>query len=161
MFSIFKTHPLYFKISEALLHDSKNCFVSGLSGSSSAFMISNIYESSEKHIICILPEKEEAANFYSDLISILNDSEVLFFPSSFRKKYNASDINTANSVIRTRALEIISSSEKPLLIVTYPEAITEKAVNREILSENTLILHKGEKVSTSFKIGRASCRERV
>ncbi len=150
MLNLFKTHPLYFHLSEAIKTPPHTCLVKGLSGSSSSFMVSGVFENYEKHLVCIFPEKEEAANFYSDLISILDESKVLFFPSSYRRKYNANDLNTANSLIRTRTLEKISSSEKPLLIVTYSEAIAEKVVNREKLSENTLLLHKGEKVSTSF-----------
>lgn len=127
-----------------------NSLLKGLSGSSQAFFIASIFQKANKNMVCILPEKEEAANFYSDIFSILNEQNVLFFPSSFRKKYNINDLNTANSVIRTGVLEKVSSAVNSLLIVTYPEAISEKVISSENLSENTLILHKGEKVSSSF-----------
>jgi transcription-repair coupling factor (superfamily II helicase) len=151
MLDLYSHHHSFNKALDSVKEiESQNTFIKGLSGSSQAFFIASVFQKSEKSMVCILPEKEEAANFYSDIFSLLNEQYVHFFPSSFRKKHNINDINTANSVIRTGVLEKISSANNKLLIVTYPEAIAEKVISNEILTENTLILHKGEKVSSSF-----------
>jgi transcription-repair coupling factor (superfamily II helicase) len=137
---LFNQHPLYFSVIDALNSPLRRSFVKGLSGSSHAFFIASVFQKMDKNIVCVLSEKEEAANFYSDLVSILSENHVHFFPSSFRRKHNVNDLNTANSVIRTGVLEKVSSSLNPLLIVSYPEALAEKVISRENLTRFLLRL---------------------
>ena len=44
----------------------------------------------------------------------------------------------------------MQKGEEGLCIVTYPDALAEKVVSRQELSENTLKLHVGERVDTGF-----------
>ncbi|HBX19801.1 MAG TPA: hypothetical protein DEF88_05090, partial [Porphyromonadaceae bacterium] len=39
---------------------------------------------------------------------------------------------------------------RPLLIVSYPDALAEKTVSQQTLQENTLTVSTGEKVDSSF-----------
>ena len=52
--------------------------------------------------------------------------------------------------MRTEVLSRLQKGEQGLCIVTYPDALAEKVVSRQELSENTLKLHVGEKVDTGF-----------
>ena len=186
MLKFFNQHPLYSQVIDTIHSPSHNSFIKGLSGSSYAFLIAFVFQNTNKNMVCVLPEKKEAANLYSDLVSLLSKNSsssppllelsptkknnqlleitptaaeeakttdhnsVHFFPSSFRRKHNLNDLNTANSVIRTGVLEKVSSAITPLIIVSYAEAMAERVISRENLTDNTLILHKGEKVTSSF-----------
>ena len=63
-------------------------------------------------------------------------------------KYGQKD--AANEILRTEVLSRLQKGEEGLCIVTYPDALAEKVVSRQELSENTLKLHVGERVDTGF-----------
>lgn len=131
----------------------------GLAGSSAAFVASAIAKLSDQSHLFILPDKEIAAYFFNDLETLLGelreDGEtvtqlpVLFFPSSYRRPYQVEETDNANVLLRAEVLDRMRR-EKRLIIVTYPSALTEMVVTRKLLEENTLRLHKGEKISISF-----------
>ncbi|OFX36140.1 MAG: transcription-repair coupling factor [Bacteroidetes bacterium GWA2_32_17] len=151
MLDLYSNHKNFSEICSNLNKSySTKLFIKGLSGSSQSLFISSVFKKINKNLICVLPEKEEAAHFYSDLLSVLGEQKVLFFPSTYRRKYNSNNVSVANSIIRTGVLEKLSQSKSSLLIVTHPEALTEKVVSQQELADNTLVLHKNEKVSISF-----------
>jgi len=99
-----------------------------------------------QHII-VLHDREEAGYFNNDLQNLLDkDFQVLHFPISYKRPYEYEEIENANVLMRTETLEKISQKNQPFLVVTYPEAFSEKVVNRKSLIENTLILRKGDKI---------------
>ena len=93
---------------------------------------------------------EEAGYFYHDLTQVLGTEQILFFPSSFRRSVKYGQKDAANEILRTEVLSRLQKGEQGLCIVTYPDALAEKVVSRQELSENTLKLHVGEKVDTGF-----------
>ncbi|RZK49088.1 MAG: transcription-repair coupling factor [Pedobacter sp.] len=98
----------------------------------------------------ILPNREEAAYFLSDLESIL-EKEVLFFPSSYRKAFEFTQSDSGNLLARAEVLsELTHRGSHGKLIVTYPEAIAEKVVDRAALEKNTLSIQVGAKLGISF-----------
>ncbi|MBQ2595734.1 MAG: transcription-repair coupling factor, partial [Bacteroidaceae bacterium] len=100
--------------------------------------------------VFVLADVEEAGYFYHDLTQVLGDSQVLFFPSSFRRAVKYAQRDVGNEILRTDVLSRISSGAKPLFVVTYPEALAEQVVTRKKLSEQTLVLHQGEVVDVAF-----------
>lgn len=131
----------------------------GLTGSSASFVVSAIAEISSQSHLFILPDKEIAVYFFNDLESLLGelreDGEtitqipVLFFPSSYRRPYQVEETDNANILLRAEVLDRIRR-EKRVLVVTYPSALSEMVVTRQLLEKNTLRLHKNEKVSIAF-----------
>lgn len=131
----------------------------GLAGSSSSFVAAATSKLSDQSHLFILPDKEIAAYFYNDLESLLGelreDGEtitqipVLFFPSSYRRPYQVEEVDNANVLLRAEVLDRIRR-EKRVLVVTYPSALTEMVVTRQLLEKNTLRLQRGEKVSIAF-----------
>ncbi|EXZ82233.1 transcription-repair coupling factor [Bacteroides fragilis str. B1 (UDC16-1)] len=93
---------------------------------------------------------EEAGYFYHDLTQVLGTERILFFPSSFRRSVKYGQKDAANEILRTEVLSRLQKGEEGLCIVTYPDALAEKVVSRQELSENTLKLHVGERVDTGF-----------
>lgn len=81
---------------------------------------------------------------------MLGTERILFFPSSFRRSVKYGQKDAANEILRTEVLSRLQKGEEGLCIVTYPDALAEKVVSRQELSENTLKLHVGERVDTGF-----------
>lgn len=131
----------------------------GLAGSSPAFIGAATAQTTDQSHLFILPDKETAAYFLNDVESLLGelreDGEtvtqipVLFFPSSYRRPYQVEETDNANVLLRAEVLDRIRR-EKRVIVVSYPAALSEMVVTRQLLERNTLRLHRGEKISIGF-----------
>lgn len=131
--------------------------LSGLAGSSAAFVAAAAYQKLPWIHLFILPERESAAYFYNDLENLLSDKDkayhkkqALFFPTSYKRPYELEKTDSTNLLSRTEVLKRISSRGRKTLVVTYPEALTEKVVKRNYIKKNTFRLQAGEQVSIDF-----------
>ena len=52
--------------------------------------------------------------------------------------------------LRTEVLSTLQDPTAPFIIVTYPEALAEKVISREILKENTLKISVSERLDNMF-----------
>ncbi|HEY0898927.1 MAG TPA: transcription-repair coupling factor [Sphingobacteriaceae bacterium] len=122
----------------------------GLIGSTDAILAVALYFLQHKHMIFVAPDREEAAYFQSDLENLL-EKEILIFPSSYRKSFDFTQVDSSNVLQRAEVLnELNHTSEFGKLIVTYPEALAEKVINREALEKNTLEIAMGNNLSIDF-----------
>ena len=138
------------QIAEILKKDSTKIHLKGLLGSSLSFVTNVLFLKSENPFLLILDDKEQAAYYLNDLEQLINDQDVLFFPSSFRVPYQIEAVENANILLRSEVLNRINSRKKPAIIVTYPEAIFEKVVTKKELDKNTLKVSVGDKISIDF-----------
>ncbi len=101
-------------------------------------------------MVFVLPDREEAAYFQSDLENML-EREILLFPSSYRKSFDFTQSDSSNILQRAEVLnELNHDKETGRLIVTYPEALAEKVIDREQLEKNTLEIATGNKLDIEF-----------
>jgi len=122
----------------------------GLVGSSDAAMAIALYFLKHSHMLFVLPDREEASYFQADLENML-DKEVLVFPSSFRKPFEFTQPDSTHVLARAEVLnELNHSSEYGRLIVTYPEAMAEKVIDRASLEKNTLEIAVNNKLGIDF-----------
>lgn len=128
----------------------KTIFLGGLCASSSALLFSTLINQSSQSFIFVLADLEEAGYFYHDLIQINGSDKTLFFPSSYRRAIKYGQKDAANEILRTEVLSRLQRTDEPLCVVTYPDALAEKVVSKEELTDKTLKLHVGEHVDTSF-----------
>ena len=122
----------------------------GLIGSSDAVIAVASYTLQERPYLFILPTHEDASYFLSDLESLL-DKQVLFFPTSYRKPFDFTQLDATHVLQRAETLNVLNhASELPKMVVTYPEAIAEKVINRSDLEKNTLEITENTKLSIDF-----------
>jgi transcription-repair coupling factor (superfamily II helicase) len=120
----------------------------GLSGSLDTIISAAIFSLNHQNHLFVLHDKEEAAYFYNDLQSLLPIKEILFLPTSYKRPYEFDEIENANILQRAEVLNKINNkSSSGELVVTYPEALTEKVINKKTLQENTFTLKVRELVS--------------
>lgn len=137
-------------IGEKLSAEPQRLQVKGVTGSLDAVIAAAVYKLVAGSHIYIATDREEAAYFFNDLQNLLG-REVLLFPMSYKKPYLYEDIENANVLMRAEVLNKLNPAPKDgLLIVTYPEALSEKVINKRSLSANTLTIRVGEKVDTNF-----------
>jgi len=148
--SLFSQSSQTRKLGDAIAQSENNIAVSGLVGSSFSLVIAAVFKTAEKPFLLILNDKEEAAYHLNDLENLLGDSNVLFYPGSYRRPYQIEETDNANVLLRSEVLNRINSRKKPAIIVTYPEALFEKVVTRRELEKNTLKISVGDQLSIDF-----------
>lgn len=127
----------------------------GLSGSSTVMLIAALLDSDDKNQhFFLFDDKDTAAYFFTDLKNIFEENEnLLFFPSSYKRSVQYKQAENGNIILRTNTLSHLTENENSnsgIIIISYPEALTEKVTTREKLLDNTLHLHVGEKISIDF-----------
>lgn len=123
----------------------------GLVGSLDAVVAASVYGLNHQNHLFVLHDKEEAAYFYNDLQNLLQGKEVLFFPTSYKRPYQFDETENANILQRAEILNRINNKASTgELIVTYPEALTERVINKKSLRENTFSTKVGDQVDVAF-----------
>ncbi len=148
---LFNNHPVLSGLSEALgKQGPMRISAEGLSGSAKAIAIAGVYLRTPLTHIVVVPEKEDAAYLYNDLVSLTGEDSVFFFPSTYKRSVQYEQTEPANIVLRTEVLNFLSSGKRKAIIVTYPESVMEKVISRRNLKKNTFTIKKGDKLSLEF-----------
>ncbi len=149
--SKYRTHSLYDRLVSEISEMKTGISITGLAGSSKALLFSNLLTETNRLNFFMLSDKESAAYFYNDLISLLGQEKVLFFPSSYKRSIQFGQTDNGSIILRAHVLNKLQGfTQGYLAIVTYPEAIAEKVVSKEKLAADTLQLNVGERISMEF-----------
>ncbi|MGA0560523.1 transcription-repair coupling factor [Larkinella sp. VNQ87] len=131
-------------------HEPSRIQLKGITGSLDAVLAAAIYRMQPSTFLFILSDKEEASYFYNDLQNLLGQ-EVLFFPMSYKKPYQYEEIENANVLMRAEVLNKLNlDAKEPVVVVSYPEALSEKVINKRSLRANTLSVQTGDKLDANF-----------
>lgn len=148
---LYATHPHVAATIQLLNEPSvRHLFCGGLRASAGSLFAASLIEAHSSPFVFVLGDLEEAGYFYHDLTQVMGAERILFFPSSFRRAIKYGQKDAANEVLRTEVLSRLQKGEQGLCIVTYPDALAEKVVSRQELSDKMLKLHKGERVDLTF-----------
>lgn len=148
---LYATHPHVAATIQLLNEPSvRHLFCGGLRASAGSLFAASLIEAHSSPFVFVLGDLEEAGYFYHDLTQVMGTERILFFPSSFRRAIKYGQKDAANEVLRTEVLSRLQKGEQGLCIVTYPDALAEKVVSRQELSDKMLKLHKGERVDLTF-----------
>jgi len=147
---LFNEHPARYTIHNFFETESQGkLHLKGLQGSSLAVLAASL-PSDKRAQVFVMNDKEEAAYFYNDLCTLLDDKKVFYFPSSFKRSAQYETTDNSNIILRAEVLNRLLSNQNPSYIVTFPEAIAEKVISPSQLEENTLKIKVGEKLSSEF-----------
>ena len=148
--SVYEKSPTVQQLATLLSQNEAKVLMNGLVGSSLSFVIKTLFDKTELPFLLLFQDKEEAAYYLNDLENLINDQDVLFYPSSYRRPYVIEETDNANVLLRAEVLNRINSRKKPSIIVSYPEAIFEKVVTKKELEKNTLKVSVSEQISIDF-----------
>ncbi len=101
--------------------------------------------------LLIFSDKEEAAYFYTDMVTLEGTADrTLFFPSSYKRSVQYQQTDEANIITRTQTLRRLSERRVASFIITYAEALVESVLTKKQLAATTLEIRKGEKIDMAF-----------
>ncbi len=125
--------------------------VKGSVGSLDAVLATVLSKTNQTTQFIIAESKEQAYYIYTDLLNMKSEGEILLFPSSYKKPYQYEDIENANILQRAEVLNKLSGDQlTQYIIVSYPEALGEKVINKKSLASNTFSAKIGERIDTDF-----------
>ncbi|MFW5760610.1 MAG: CarD family transcriptional regulator, partial [Cyclobacteriaceae bacterium] len=123
----------------------------GLAGSLDAIVAVSIYKANRQTQMFVMRDKEEAAYFFNDLQQLLPEKEILMLPASYKKPYQFEETENANVLMRAEILNKINQRAlSGELVVSYPEALTEKVINKKSLQKNTFAATIGDQIDLEF-----------
>lgn len=143
----YASHPVV-KGMEKVLSDRSvgHIFCKGLCASSVSLYASMLVRAQVAPLVFVLADLEEAGYFYHDLVQVLGDGQVLFFPSSFRRAVKYGQKDAANEILRTEVLSRVQKEGRRVCVVTYPDALAEKVVSKQEMDRKMLKLKVGEEI---------------
>jgi transcription-repair coupling factor (superfamily II helicase) len=127
-----------------------NVFISGLRGSSFAFLVNDLFQNTNANFFIVCNDKEKAAYILNDLQALLPEKHIHYFPESYKVPYKEEKTSNASVQERAETLSQLSKDNYSGIVVTYAAALAEKVASKTSLSKNTLIIKKGEKLSIDF-----------
>ncbi len=133
--------------------DKEYLHLKALSESSISLFLAFFFEKTKKNNLIILSGKEEAAYFYNDIVNIIGDKNILFFPSSYKhsiKRGLSDKIENENLILRTEVLNSFVKKDKKSIIISYPASLIEKVISVKELKNNILQLKTNENLGLEF-----------
>ena len=132
----------------------KTIFLQGLLASSVPLFFSGLHHRWTKRtqdvppvVLFVTNDADSAGYFYHDLTQVMGNDQVMFFPSGYRRQVKYGQRDAANDILRTEVLTSLSTDatlQKPLFIVSHPEALAELVISQQKLNERTMRLTVGE-----------------
>ena len=122
----------------------------GAVGSGRTLAIATQFQQRPTSILWVLENPEQAAYYLNDLEVLLRQTDVLFFPASYRQAYISEATDNANVLLRAEVLRKLTHSKRPRIIVSYPQALFEKVISQHTLKKNTLKVEKGTSLGLDF-----------
>ena len=112
--------------------------------------ISLLLEKSGENQFLICENKEEAIYYLNDLQQFLGNETCLFYPGSYRRPYDIEETDNANVLFRSETINRLNTRKKPSVVVSYPDALFEKVVDKSTLKNQTQSISVGDLVDRDF-----------
>jgi len=150
--SIYQSDPIFQTLAHQLSAGAPfQLQVKGLSGSLDMVLLAAYFAQQGGFHVVIAQDKEEAAYLNSDLQNLLGNLDQCIFPSSYKRPYQYEEVDNANVLQRAELLnQLLESKGSSRIVITYPEALYEKVINKRSLVENTFTARVGEAVDMEF-----------
>lgn len=122
----------------------------GLAGSSSSLTIASVFALTNRNVLVLVPEEEEAEFLRSDLVNLLTEPQVLMLSDSFKQPFDAEEAHADKIQARAEVVNKLQHAQHAFVVVATPEAIAEKIISTEQLRKNTFEIRLGEELDLEF-----------
>lgn len=148
LLSLYAGHPQVAALAKIVRGQAPSrVFCEGLRGSSAPMAFAALAErqAADRPFLFLLNDEEEAGYFYHDLVQMLGEERVLFYPSTYRRAVKYAQRDAANEILRTAVLERLGGNgAHGTFVVSHPAAVAERVAGKQDMEEHTLRLAEGE-----------------
>ena len=140
----------------ANLQSKSNVACSGVSGSSLAMMITQIYQELKRSLLIVLPTERQAETLADDILFFQGDSSipVCLFPANPALPSDFMSYQNKNAARRIRILYDLIANTKPPVVITTAEGISQYIVPKKILANYAELIIQGEDINRESLIKR-------
>jgi transcription-repair coupling factor (superfamily II helicase) len=121
--------------------------LSGLFGSSRAYLLTKTFLTKKKPILAVLPDQEGAEDFSRDLRFFLGNEKVLFYPSPEILPFESQPPHPEIRAARVEFLFKLLSATEPVIAVTAAANLLERVIPGDALKEKAIRLEMGGEYS--------------
>ena len=139
-------------LADFLGKNEKQIYLEGSKASFISIIVSSIAKLHEKrHHVILVEDREKASYLQNDIENLLGKNYSAVFPMSYKRPYQFEEIDNANVLERSEVLNKSAEfKDKPFVIVSYPEAIAEKVVNKQSLVKHSHSISSGDQLDVDF-----------
>ncbi|MBI2257389.1 MAG: transcription-repair coupling factor [Flavobacteriia bacterium] len=150
LLNTFSKLPSVLETIDLLKEKNNKIHLKGLAFSARSIVSGLIAQQVRKYHVFVLQDKESAAYFFNDLQQLFPaEKNILFYPASYKIPYQTNSDENNHLLIRTEVLEKINTTQH-LLLITYPQALSEKVPERIKWNNNSLKIEKGKEYNLDF-----------
>ncbi len=156
--SVLTRHRSWQLLLDKTINDERGIYVTGLAGSSDSVLLSSLFTSEKRYIIEICESETEAERTYDDIVKLIGEEHVILVGSGHKdsaikqalyKHHTDTDIHAQI----LEALERISTSTEPLLIITTAETFALPIPTKEQVAKNLLTIRRSQEIDFQTFIG--------
>lgn len=125
----------------------KHLAVGSLFASARQMAVVEMFNATKKPLLFVANNADEAGYAYFDIVQIVEQENVAFFPALYKKLNKSGVTDKANEILRTDALNKINNV-KFCIVVTYPDALMEKVISFKGFDEIKISLQKNQNIDT-------------
>jgi len=124
------------------LASGEELVLTGLYGSSRAYLLAEAFRSKRRSVLAVLPGPEEAEAFAEDLRFFLGGEDVLVYPAPEILPF---ELQSAHQDIQAQRMEVFFNllSGRPFIAVAPASNLLQKVTPKESLSQRVVIINKG------------------
>lgn len=147
---LYKSHPSVLETSIQLDQSTDQALhLKGIAGSAFVAITASLFKLRKHSIVLILNDREEASYYFDGLSTLGLEKDIFFLPSSYKRSAQYEQLDQENIILRTNVLSKLAD-RKHAILVTFPEALSERIATSTEITEKTLTITKGDKLSIDF-----------
>jgi len=138
------------------LRTQKNVSCTGLSGSSLAMLITQIYQGQKQSIVIVVPTDRQAEILMDDIAFFLGNTGIplYHFPANPALPSDFMSYQNKNAAHRLKILYNLMTGNTPQVIITTAEALSQYIVPKKELAEYAELIIQGEEINREDLINR-------
>ena len=117
-------------------------------GALSFYAAAAVAKSGGVHVF-VAEDRDAAAYLLNDFYNLLDEKQVYFFPSSYKRSAAYGTEDAQGVVQRTATMHAVRgfAAKGHMVVCTYPEALAERVADAEALQRETITVKIGDKIS--------------
>ena len=152
--NILLRHPMVAEIGRWVGTSKQHLQICGLKGSARNLVFGALQQLSGGRYLIVYPDTEAAAYAYNDLRNSIADVNIGLLMSSYKKITNISSSELSSEILRTEALNLMSSGNN-FIVITSPEGVMQRVTSKQSFDDKRISLYPG------LVVDRATLTERL